>query len=139
MQGCSFFQEDIRCLTLPSVVVRRLSELAQSVDTTSGHRGRTKSAAASYGCSKVAFWYMYGIRNLHEGEYRRAGCLAESPLFREKREWFRRFFPIFMKYITGGFVSEDEAGQRLFQVTAAAGGALVRSCMARESPRGNPN
>jgi len=44
------------------------------------------------------------------------GCLAESPLFREKREWFRRFFPIFMKYITGGFVSEDEAGQRLFQV-----------------------
>ena len=25
-------------------------------------------------------------------------------------------FPIFMKYITGGFVSEQEAGQRLFQV-----------------------
>jgi len=45
------------------------------------------------------------------------GCMAESPLFREKREWFRRFFPIFMKYITGGFVSEREAGQRLFQVT----------------------
>jgi hypothetical protein len=44
------------------------------------------------------------------------GCLAESPLFREKRPWFRKNFPIFMKYITGGFVSEEEAGQRLFQV-----------------------
>jgi len=44
------------------------------------------------------------------------GCIAESPLFREKREWFRTYFPIFMKFITGGFVSEHEAGQRLFQV-----------------------
>lgn len=44
------------------------------------------------------------------------GCIAESPLFREKREWFRKYFPVFMKYITGGFVSEHEAGQRLFQV-----------------------
>lgn len=44
------------------------------------------------------------------------GCIAESPLFREKREWFRKYFPIFMKFITGGFVSEHEAGQRLFQV-----------------------
>jgi len=44
------------------------------------------------------------------------GCIAESPLFREKREWFRRYFPVFMKYITGGFVTEHEAGQRLFQV-----------------------
>jgi len=44
------------------------------------------------------------------------GCIAETPLFREKRAWFRKYFPIFMKYITGGFVSVDEAGQRLFQV-----------------------
>jgi len=44
------------------------------------------------------------------------GCIAESPLFREKRPWFRKYFPIFMKYITGGFVGEQEAGQRLFQV-----------------------
>ena len=27
-----------------------------------------------------------------------------------------RYFPIFMKYITGGFVGEEEAGMRLFQV-----------------------
>lgn len=44
------------------------------------------------------------------------GCIAESPLFREKREWFRKYFPVFMKYITGGYVGEEEAGQRLFQV-----------------------
>jgi len=44
------------------------------------------------------------------------GCIAESPLFREKRAWFRKYFPIFMKYVTGGFVGEEEAGQRLFQV-----------------------
>jgi hypothetical protein len=44
------------------------------------------------------------------------GCIAESPLFREKRPWFRKYFPIFMKFITGGFVSEEEAGMRLMQV-----------------------
>jgi hypothetical protein len=44
------------------------------------------------------------------------GCIAESPLFREKRAWFRQYFPVFMKFITGGFVGEEEAGQRLFQV-----------------------
>ena len=32
------------------------------------------------------------------------GCIAESPLFREKRPWFRKYFPVFMKYITGGFL-----------------------------------
>jgi len=44
------------------------------------------------------------------------GCIAESPLFREKRPWFRKFFPVFMRYITGGFVGEEEAGQRLSQI-----------------------
>ena len=29
------------------------------------------------------------------------GCIAESPLFREKRAWFRAYFPTFMKFITG--------------------------------------
>jgi hypothetical protein len=29
------------------------------------------------------------------------GCIAESPLFREKRAWFRKYFPVFMKFITG--------------------------------------
>ncbi|CAJ1962833.1 unnamed protein product [Cylindrotheca closterium] len=46
------------------------------------------------------------------------GCIAETALFREKREWFRKLFPLFMKYVTGGYVSEKEAGERLAQVIA---------------------
>jgi protochlorophyllide reductase len=44
------------------------------------------------------------------------GCIAETALFREKRTWFRKIFPLFMKYVTGGYVSEQEAGERLAQV-----------------------
>jgi len=44
------------------------------------------------------------------------GCIAETNLFREKREWFKKIFPVFMKYVTGGYVSEVEAGERLAQV-----------------------
>jgi protochlorophyllide reductase len=44
------------------------------------------------------------------------GCIAETALFREKRTWFRKAFPWFMKYITGGYVGEVEAGERLAQV-----------------------
>ena len=44
------------------------------------------------------------------------GCIAETALFREKRQWFRKLFPVFMKYVTGGYVSQEEAGERLAQV-----------------------
>lgn len=44
------------------------------------------------------------------------GCIAETALFREKRTWFRKAFPWFMKYVTGGYVGEVEAGARLAQV-----------------------
>ena len=30
------------------------------------------------------------------------GCIAKSPLFCEKRKWFWKYFPVFMKYITEG-------------------------------------
>ena len=43
------------------------------------------------------------------------GCIAETNLFREKRQWFRDIFPVFMKGI-GAYVSEVEAGERLAQV-----------------------
>jgi len=43
------------------------------------------------------------------------GCIAETALFREKRKWFRKAFPLFMKYVTGGYVGEKEAGERLAQ------------------------
>jgi len=44
------------------------------------------------------------------------GCIADTPLFREKRPWFRKAFPWFMKYVTGGYVGMEEAGVRLAQV-----------------------
>mmetsp|Transcript_23510 Transcript_23510/g.35080 ORF Transcript_23510/g.35080 Transcript_23510/m.35080 type:complete len:426 (-) Transcript_23510:84-1361(-) len=44
------------------------------------------------------------------------GCIADTPLFREKRPWFRKAFPWFMKYVTGGYVGMEEAGERLAQV-----------------------
>ena len=44
------------------------------------------------------------------------GCIAETGLFREHYTLFRTLFPPFQKYITKGYVSEDEAGRRLAQV-----------------------
>jgi len=43
------------------------------------------------------------------------GCIAETNLFREKRQWFKDLFPVFMKTV-GAYVSENEAGERLAQV-----------------------
>jgi len=44
------------------------------------------------------------------------GCIAETGLFRDHYRLFRTLFPPFQKYITKGYVSEDEAGRRLAQV-----------------------
>ena len=81
------------------------------------------NGAKAYKDSKLCI--MQTSNELHERYNRQTGiafssiypgCIAESPLFREKRPWFRKYFPVFMKYITGGFVGEQEAGSRLFQV-----------------------
>jgi len=42
------------------------------------------------------------------------GCICDSNLFREKREWFRIWWPKLMKAV-GSYVTEAEAGQRLAQ------------------------
>lgn len=47
------------------------------------------------------------------------GCVAETGLFREKRAWFRWLFPRFQKYVTKGYVSQEEAGSRLAQVVSS--------------------
>ncbi|CAN0061646.1 unnamed protein product [Ascophyllum nodosum] len=47
------------------------------------------------------------------------GCIAESPLFREKRGWFRTLFPLFQKYVTRQFVSTEEAGRRVAEVASS--------------------
>nr|ABK25865.1 unknown [Picea sitchensis]ACN40150.1 unknown [Picea sitchensis]ACN40542.1 unknown [Picea sitchensis] len=46
------------------------------------------------------------------------GCIATTGLFREHIPPFRLLFPPFQKYITKGFVSEEEAGKRLAQVVS---------------------
>jgi len=85
--------------------------------------GYNFNGAKAYKDTKLAC--MMTANMLHERFHRSTGiafssvypgCIAETPLFREKRPWFRKLFPVFMKYITGGYVGEQEAGQRLFQV-----------------------
>jgi hypothetical protein len=44
------------------------------------------------------------------------GCIAETGLFREHYGLFKTLFPPFQKYVTKGYVSEEEAGRRLAQV-----------------------
>lgn len=88
--------------------------------------GKSYDGAKAYKDSKLA--NMMTVLQLHE-RYNEPtgisftslypGCIAETALFRQKRTWFRKFFPIFMKYVTGGYVSEEEAGERLFQVISA--------------------
>ncbi|XP_078161667.1 protochlorophyllide reductase-like [Carex rostrata] len=46
------------------------------------------------------------------------GCIATTGLFRSHIPLFRALFPPFQKYITKGYVSEEEAGKRLAQVVS---------------------
>ena len=84
--------------------------------------GYNFNGAKAYKDSKLCL--MMIAREMHDRYHRQTGiafnsiypgCIADSPLFREKRPWFRKYFPVFMKYITGGYVGEEEAGKRLFQ------------------------
>lgn len=47
-------------------------------------------------------------------------CIASSGLFRSHYGLFKTLFPLFQKYITKGYVSEEEAGKRLAQVRLLA-------------------
>ncbi|QEY31348.1 protochlorophyllide reductase [Synechococcus sp. RSCCF101] len=44
------------------------------------------------------------------------GCVADTPLFRNTPKLFQRIFPWFQKTITGGYVSQSLAGERVAQV-----------------------
>jgi protochlorophyllide reductase len=46
------------------------------------------------------------------------GCVATTALFRNHYPLFQKLFPIFQRYITGGFVSEELAGERVAMVVA---------------------
>ena len=84
--------------------------------------GKEFNGAKAYKDSKLC--NMQTILQLHDRYHKSTGitfstmypgCIAETQLFREKRTWFRKLFPVFMKYVTGGYVSEPEAGERLAQ------------------------
>ncbi len=46
------------------------------------------------------------------------GCVATTPLFRNHYPLFQKLFPLFQKYITGGFVTEAESGERVAAVVS---------------------
>ncbi len=46
------------------------------------------------------------------------GCVADTPLFRHSYPLFQKVFPWFQKNITGGYVSQELAGERVAQVVA---------------------
>ncbi|GCL56085.1 light-dependent NADPH-protochlorophyllide oxidoreductase [Microcystis aeruginosa NIES-3806] len=46
------------------------------------------------------------------------GCVADTPLFRNHYPFFQQFFPWFQKNITGGYVSQELAGERVAMVVA---------------------
>lgn len=46
------------------------------------------------------------------------GCVATTGLFRHHYPLFQKIFPLFQKNITGGFVSEELAGERVAAVVA---------------------
>jgi protochlorophyllide reductase len=46
------------------------------------------------------------------------GCVADTPLFRNHYPLFQQLFPLFQKYITGGYVSQELAGERVAAVVA---------------------
>jgi protochlorophyllide reductase len=46
------------------------------------------------------------------------GCVADTPLFRNHYPLFQKIFPLFQKYITGGYVSQELAGERVAMVVA---------------------
>lgn len=46
------------------------------------------------------------------------GCVADTPLFRNHYPLFQKLFPLFQKYVTGGYVSQELAGERVAAVVA---------------------
>lgn len=46
------------------------------------------------------------------------GCVATTGLFRHHYPLFQKLFPLFQKNITGGYVSEELAGERVAEVVA---------------------
>ncbi len=73
---------------------------------------------------------MLTMRELHDRYHKSTGiifnalypgCVAETGLFRNHYSLFRKIFPWFQKKITGGYVTEELAGERVAKVVADPG------------------
>lgn len=98
-----------------------LSEKSPSVMIDGGEFDGAKAYKDSKVCN------MLTVRELHRRYHEKTGitfsslypgCIAETGLFREHYGIFKKLFPLFQKYVTKGYVSEDTAGERLAQVVS---------------------
>jgi protochlorophyllide reductase len=85
--------------------------------------GRAFKPGKAYKDSKLC--NMITTQELHRREHARTGilftslypgCVADTPLFRHTPKAFQTIFPWFQKSITGGYVSQALAGQRVADV-----------------------
>jgi len=87
--------------------------------------GKPFKPGKAYKDSKLACMMM--SRELHARFHDRTGivfttlypgCVADTPLFRHAPKAFQRIFPWFQKNVTGGYVSQPLAGERVADVVA---------------------
>lgn len=87
--------------------------------------GKTFEPVKAYKDSKVC--NVLTMRELHRRYHESTGiaftslypgCVADTPLFRNHYPLFQKIFPWFQKNITGGYVSQELAGDRLAMVVA---------------------
>lgn len=87
--------------------------------------GKKFKAGKAYKDSKLC--NMITVRELHRRYHDSTGiifsslypgCVADTPLFRNSYPIFQKVFPWFQKNITGGYVSQELAGERVAQVVA---------------------
>jgi protochlorophyllide reductase len=87
--------------------------------------GKQFKAGKAYKDSKLC--NMITVRELHQRYHATTGiifsslypgCVADTPLFRNSYPIFQTVFPWFQKNITGGYVSQELAGERVSQVVA---------------------
>jgi len=87
--------------------------------------GKQFKSGKAYKDSKLC--NMLTVRELHRRYHEETGivfnslypgCVADTPLFRNHYPLFRVIFPWFQKNITGGYVSQELAGERVAAVAA---------------------
>lgn len=111
----------------PKADLGDLSGLASSIDGQGASMidGQEFIGAKAYKDSKVC--NMLTMREMHRRFHDATGitfasmypgCIAETGLFRNHTPVFRTLFPAFQKYVTKGYISEQDAGKRLASVVS---------------------